>query len=349
MKRAAALLLLAASLVGPRAIAAPAAVPEESAPAAPPRVSVEASPLFTSVTAAGTVVPNGWNEVLVRVQNRATEPLKGEIRITDRQVVGSDPQEFAAIAPFSVAGNASIHVRIPVDVTLYSTLSVEVRDERGVVQSSTNFSAYQPNSVVLVDVSEPSRVREAVDGVPVAPRFVPSWASGRGSSGPTLSVVSPRFDPATGDPLLPDRAALYAPADAVVVRSDVLARLAGDELDALAKFVLGGGTLAVAVVRPEDLRHATLVAFAGGAAITATSPSAEVLDDLLLPVPATAGASGARPVPGAHRPSPETTKTARRTRRRKTSTGAPTETPGDVRARGADRPRVRPDQEAGDG
>ena len=49
-----------------------------------------------------------------------------------------------------------------------------------------------------------------------------------------LAVGSPRFDPATGDPMLPDRAALYTTADAVLLRSDILARLAGAELDALA-------------------------------------------------------------------------------------------------------------------
>ncbi|HVY48950.1 MAG TPA: hypothetical protein VHB21_23835, partial [Minicystis sp.] len=167
---------------------------------------------------------------------------------------------------------------------------------------------FQQANAVLLDVSDPSRVREAVDEVPIAPRFTPPYAGGRpGGGGPVLTVLAPRFDPATGDPILPDRAALYAPADAVVMRSDVLARLAGDELQALADYVLGGGTLAVAITRPEDLRQPTLVAFAGGP-ITAEAVSSTALADLYLPTPVAAG-SGAKPVPNAMHPTRETLKT----------------------------------------
>ena len=103
----------------------------------------------------------------------------------------------------------------------------------------------------------------------------------RGASPPVLSIASPHFDPATGDPMLPDRAALYSSADAVLFRSDALTRLSGAELDALAGFVLGGGTLAITVARPEDIRHPTLMAFAGGP-ITRQGVSAPALKELAL-------------------------------------------------------------------
>ena len=45
----------------------------------------------------------------------------------------------------------------------------------------------------------------------------------------------------------------------------MLSRLVGAELDALAGYVLAGGTLAINIVRPEDLRHPTLVSLVGGA------------------------------------------------------------------------------------
>ncbi len=114
---------------------------------------------------------------------------------------------------------------------------------------------------------------------------------------------SPRFDPATGDPLLPDRAALYTTADAVLLRSDVLTRLAGAELEALAGYVLGGGTLAVAVVRPEDVRHPTIAAFAGGA-VRAEAVSAATLAELP-PVLPTGMLAGGKVIPAARAPSDE--------------------------------------------
>ncbi len=55
--------------------------------------------------------------------------------------------------------------------------------------------------------------------------------------------------------ILPDRAALYDAADAVLFRSDMLAKVSGPELEALAGYVLGGGTLAIALTRPEDVRN----------------------------------------------------------------------------------------------
>jgi hypothetical protein len=73
-----------------------------------------------------------------------------------------------------------------------------------------------------------------------------------------------RLDTSTGDPVLPDRAAGYAAATLVVMRTDQLSRLTGMQLDALANYVLSGGTLALAVARPEDLRSEPLISMTGG-------------------------------------------------------------------------------------
>ena len=146
-------------------------------------------------------------------------------------------------------------------------------------------------------MSEVSRLRVAINDVAVSPLY--TLRGGRGST-PLVAVGSPRYDPATGDPVLPDRAALYTTVDAVLVRSDVLTRLAGAELDALAGYVLAGGTLAVAVARPEDVRHPTLAAFAGGV-VSRQGVSAATLVELVLPPPA--GASSAQILPRAREPS----------------------------------------------
>ncbi len=153
--------------------------------------------------------------------------------------------------------------------------------------------------MTLLDVSETSRLRGALNDVAVSPLLGSRGGSARAA---VLSVGSPRFDPATGDPILPDLAALYTTVDAVLLRSDVLVRLAGAELEALAGYVLAGGTLAIAVVRPEDVRHPTVAAFAGGA-VRARTVFAATLAELELRAPGSG--SSARIIPPARDPSSE--------------------------------------------
>jgi len=261
-------------------------------------IAVEAVPLF----GVSNSVPYGWNGMLVRIQNNDSKPLRGEVLVSSKQY-SRDGHKFMASAPFNVGAGASVHVRLPVQVTLYGDLVVEVTADTGDAISSTRFSSIQPSGVLLLDVSETSRLRGAVNDMPISPLFAPLGGMGRGSSGTsTLSVASPRFDPATGDPILPDRAALYTSADAVLMRSDVLTRLAGPELEALAGYVLAGGTLAVAVVRPEDIRHPTLTAFAGGP-IRKTAVSSIALRELGLPMPSSGLGSATKVIPPAKNPS----------------------------------------------
>jgi hypothetical protein len=63
----------------------------------------------------------------------------------------------------------------------------------------------EQQSVFLLDVSETSRLRAAIHEAPVSPMFA---SMSKYEMGPPQSHVgSPRFDPATGDPVMPDRAA----------------------------------------------------------------------------------------------------------------------------------------------
>jgi hypothetical protein len=294
-------LATAASALGAReALAAPPPLPV-AGPLAPSPIAFEASPVFN----AGPSIGTGWNEVLVRVQNNGSAPARGSVEVSAAQL-SKDDHGFHASAPYSVGGGGSVSLRIPVEVAFYGAVTTQILDEQGHYVTSSEISSYQPSGVTIVDVSETSRLRGVLNEVPVAPLFAraPSSTAWRSPpSAPLVTVATPRFDPATGDPILPDRAALYAPADAVVMRSDTLARLTGPELDALANFVLGGGTLALVVTRPEDLRHPTLTAFAGGA-VTATAVSSAALAELVLPVlPVAPGSGGGtKAIPGARTP-----------------------------------------------
>lgn len=260
------------------ALAAILAVASAASAAPPPsEVAVETVPMFGT---SGNIAW-GWNEVLVRIQNNGSKPLRGQVELSAQQF-SHDVHSFQVSAPFNAAAGTSVHVRVPVNVALYGDLTVSVLPEVGDPIATTRLSTFQPNGVMLLDVSETSSLRGAINETGITPTFTPMSVSSRGSSSPTLTIGTPRFDPATGDPILPDRAALYASADAVLIRSEVLTRLAGPELDALAGYVLGGGTLAIAVTRPEDIRHDTLTAFAGGP-ITKIGVSAACLHELAVP------------------------------------------------------------------
>ncbi len=251
---------------------------EQQPPPGRTSVSIEVSPLF----GAASPTPAGWSGFLVRVQNNEAKPLRGEVEVLSR--LHSDQSRFRATAPFVVGAGSSVIVRLPTHGNVYGETTVVARDESGLSLGSHTAAVTNVQSVFLLDVSETSRLKGAVDSAAISPLFVPWGGTSYYGTGPQLQVGSPRFDPATGDPILPDRAALYAPASAVILRSDVLVKVGAAELEALSGYVLAGGTLAVALARPEDLRSPVLAAFAGGE-ITQAAPHSETLKVLTLPPP----------------------------------------------------------------
>jgi hypothetical protein len=277
-----------------------------ASPALPPSdIAVEAVPMF----AAAGAISLGWNEIVVRLQNNGTKPARGTIKISVGRF--SVDHGFQATAPYSVGAGASVHVRIPVHVVLFSEVHLRVLADggEGPPIAETTLTTFAPTGALLVDVSETSRLRGVINDVPLALLYAAPGGPSSGSTPPALSVGSPRFDPATGDPMLPDRTALYTSADAVLMRSDLLSRLGGAELDALAGFVLAGGTLAIAVVRPEDIRHPTLTSFAGGN-ITRRGVSSEALVELDPPTPTrTFGSTSGKVIPAAKNPLPDVSET----------------------------------------
>ena len=299
MKRGA----LAGAALAAILVASPA-ITQAQAPA-PSDVAVEAVPMFGSPA----TIAWGWNQIVVRIQNNRTKPLRGTVEITAGQF-GHD-RSFHATAPYSAGAGASVHVRVPVHVSLFGEVHVRVLEGsgEGAPIAETTLSTFKPSGALLVDVNETSRLRGVIGDVPLSFLFTAPGSSGGAASPPALTVSSPRFDPATGDPMLPDRTALYSSADAVVIRSDLLSRVGGAELDALAGFVLAGGTLAVAVVRPEDIRHPTLASFAGGT-ITRRGVSSEALRELEPPPSSSSfGAPTGKAIPAAKSPTSDVSET----------------------------------------
>jgi hypothetical protein len=246
------------------------------AQAPPPEVTADVVP----VVAAGGALPWGWSQILVRIQNSGSAPARGQVEVSSQRY--SDRHVFTASAPYVVGAGASVSVRVPVHVAPFGDAQTRVLDEADRPLAARSLSSTAQCAAVLLDVSETSRLRGALNDAPISPLYMPTGRGLGASPAPVVWIGQPSFDGATGDPLLPDRAALYSGADAVVMRTDTLARLGGAELDALAGYVLAGGTLALAVARPEDLRHPTLVALVGGE--VARGPlSAETLREMAAP------------------------------------------------------------------
>jgi hypothetical protein len=225
-------------------------------PKSPSLVTAE----FTPALSDSGVFFQGYNEFVVRVRNASQKPVRGEVTVESPQSWDDQPA-FETRAPYAVAAESSAFVQLPVRVRSYEA-RLTVRDEAGEVIATQALTPNGRNRVFMVDLTTPSLLRGVLDEVRVTPDYNPM--SYGGSPVDVLMVGSPRVDPATGDIVLPEHTASYGTADVVVTPSDTLARLSGRRLEALAGFVMGGGTLAISIRRPEDLRHETLVAFVGG-------------------------------------------------------------------------------------
>ncbi len=254
----------------PTAVCVAAAMLLASEPAAA-ELRVTAAPVLGSTTPA-----NGtWLEIGVRIDNDETRPLRGTVELTAPAGYGSDDR-LVSTAPFAVGAGATATVRMPTRGAPAGAgqMTLRVLGERGDQLSVLPVTTGGEALPFLLDTSEPPRLAGVARDLAVPISYDPGRYSWSGSSrNPGLVTGSVRTDPATGDPVLPERAAGYASATLVVMRSDQLARLAGLQLEALANYVLAGGSLAVFLTRPEDLRNATLSALVGGEVSNAPVPA----------------------------------------------------------------------------
>jgi len=255
----------------PGAIAACAAAAALlSAGTAEAELRVTAAPVLgPSTPANGT-----WLELGVRIDNDDQRPVRGTVELTSPAGYGSD-DKLITNAPFAVGAGATATVRMPTRGAPAGTgqMTLRVLGERGESLSVVPVTVGGEPAPFLLDTSEPPRLAGATRDLGVPITFDPKPYSGAPSRKPGLLTGAVRTDPATGDPVLPERAVGYGGATLVVMRSDQLARLAGLQLDALANYVIAGGSLAVFITRPEDLRSATLTSLVGGEVSTGPVPS----------------------------------------------------------------------------
>ncbi|MBW2528026.1 MAG: hypothetical protein JRI23_27845 [Deltaproteobacteria bacterium] len=261
---------------------------------------VEARPLL----GPASLCPGGWGEVLVRIANSGGAKATGQVSVLAAGTAygGSFGSDDSSRAPFAVAAGATVSLRIPIRVAEHDEPLVRVVGDGGRKIHEQSLQRASGYDALLVDVSQASALGAALRGMPVPARNDPygspyasrAWGGPSGAS-LVLAVASPLYDPATGDPVLPQRAAAYSQVAAVLLRSETLARTPAAELEALSSYLLAGGTLALVVTRPEDLRHPTLVALTGGE-VARTAPHELASQELTLSAPGTgSGPFGSAP------------------------------------------------------
>ena len=217
-------------------------------------VTMSAAPIF------GDDAPPGdhWSAVVVRLEGNEPAIVRGTVEISAASGFGAAASNPTSVAPFSLAPGASTLLRVPTHAVAGFELVVTARDAGGkeLAKATVRATSGAPMPV-LVDVAQPSRLG-LLRGARLAMR--------RDGQTLALALGVASVDPATGDPILPEHAAEYAGASAVVLPSDLLARMSATEVDALVGWVLAGGTVAIAVKRPEDLVGPTITALVGGEA-----------------------------------------------------------------------------------
>ncbi len=233
-------------------------------------ITLFAEPLF------GLDVPPapGWSELLVRVDNDGTLPLRGSIETHGDGSYG-EAILGASRATIEVPVGRSALVRLPVNLRRYpsGTVTVRLLDAAGAEIAKRSLSVQQHLLPTLVEVTPTPRLGLLLRGWPVPLSFYSTSGRSYPTSGTdALRVGTTHVDPATGDPVLPDRTSTYEGVTAMVIRGADLARTKGAELTALAGWVLSGGTLAVIPSRPEDLRTPPLSTMLGGEARLAPAP-----------------------------------------------------------------------------
>ncbi|MBM4374899.1 MAG: hypothetical protein FJ095_07425 [Deltaproteobacteria bacterium] len=255
-----------------------AAIKPVPSPAAPPaETSVRAEVRGLDVAISGvfgehSFSAGGFTEVTVSLRNRGQELQRGTVSV----LAGRDFRGRSVglvEAPFEVAPSGAVELLVPTGVSFVGDPVVAVRDEAGKLLLERSLGRQSGDGALLVELGQRSALATHLDGAvldlghPVVfDRANPHpYLSPSGSARLLpLSLAPVPNVTLSGEPVAPRVSASYARVAAVLARSDALVRLGAPELSALAGWLLSGGTLALAISRPEDLRHPTVVALLGG-------------------------------------------------------------------------------------
>lgn len=278
------------------ASASASAQPSTEPPVAPATPGATPAPplLLDAVPLLGVASPAGerWLITVVRLVNTTEQQIEGQIELTSELAWRSGDQRLRSRAPFAVAAKGRVTLQLPTHGFQHTPPQLKVRavDSKGKELAMADLPDPRPLEPTLFDLTLPSRVGPGLRGQRVAAQHTAPFRSSYSYSAPSLGVASPQVNAASGDPVLPDRSAGYAAVTVVLARVEQLDALQGAELDALSHWVLGGGSLALVLTRPEDLRSGALTALVGGA-VASTPPQSRLGSLTEFVVPTDSGGS----------------------------------------------------------
>jgi hypothetical protein len=216
--------------------------------------------LDSVVSPAPSAFLQGVVEVVARIDNPTAQAISGEVVLHGSDFGDADVQSRAA---FSAAPGSNVLVRVPVIAKQRVRADILVG---GRSQQTLDLNPTFEQAVRVFDGNQPSRLKASLESMSVSINpglYGPK--PGPGSGGPVARMrFSSTIADAQGQTILPSRPATWHGVHLVVLPCARLEALSGDEAEALAGFVMAGGTLALHVQKPEDLRGERLRALAGG-------------------------------------------------------------------------------------
>ncbi len=221
----------------------------------------------------GTPTNPGWFSCNLHISNSGSDQIEGTVELVSTLSWARDTNQITTRAPFAVPPGGSIALQLPTHGFFASPpeLRAEARDTKGRVLAGIDLPDPRSVDPLLFSLAVPARVAPWLRGQPLL-------AEGRhplrGSSNfPTLDVAAVQVQAASGELVLPERAAGYGSATVVLAPSTALARATNQQRQAMADWVLAGGSLAMVVSRPEDLRFPLLTSLLGGQPETGKPPA----------------------------------------------------------------------------
>jgi hypothetical protein len=204
----------------------------------------------------------GQSEVYVTVFNPTDRQQRGVVKVASSFV----NQGTQSRGSFDVGPRSNVVVRLPVHTLENTQATVESDGE----QIYTRAFHHSPEQALRVfDAHATPRLRAVLENVPMGLVKPLPGPYGPKSAAPHSGGLRVRVIAAlksSGAPVLPQWVASWHGVDVAFLSSADLVALDERELSALGAFVIGGGTLALSVTRPDDLRHPSIVKLVGGEA-----------------------------------------------------------------------------------
>ncbi|HTM46912.1 MAG TPA: hypothetical protein VL137_18275 [Polyangiaceae bacterium] len=223
-------------------------------------VQLEARPLF----GPGTPATPGWVPYLVTVTNRGGAMVVGAVQLQSRPSSPEQKPYVYAERSVAVVPNGVEHFELPIHDAAVADLQAALFDEEGHLIDLVAAGTTSPSEPLLVDFTQPSRIAAHIAHRPLATRYVPS--SFAHYAVPSLAVAELQRDLVDDHLLLPSNAAGYSAATLLLLRSSQLLDLPSNALKGLTGWILGGGSVALVIDRPNDTRASDLIALLGGVA-----------------------------------------------------------------------------------